>query len=230
MRSAGRSNVLSQEYPIVSPAEVTSLGAPGPDGGTGVILGFPSTRPGTKRAFLMPVDASLRPGTVLYAGSTFGRRFTTGHNVVVREDVTIGDDVSVWSNTVIDYSCTIGDRVKIHCNCYVAQFTHIEDDVFLAPGVTIANDLFPWSEVSGKAMCGPWIGAGAQIGANVTLLPFVRIGKGAVIGAGSVVTRDVPAGLVAYGNPAVVGRRVDQIDVEGRVREAIQRRERSAEG
>jgi acetyltransferase-like isoleucine patch superfamily enzyme len=214
----------------VSQAEVASLGSPDPDGGNGVLLGFPSTRPGAKRTFLMPADASLRPGTVLYAGSTFGRRFTTGHNVVVREDVTIGDDVSVWSNTVIDYSCTIGDRVKIHCNCYVAQFTSIEDDAFLAPGVTIANDLFPWSEVSGKAMCGPWIGAGAQIGANVTLLPFVHIGKGAVIGAGSVVTRDVPAGLVAYGNPAVAGRRVDQIDVEGRVREAIQRRERSGEG
>ena len=214
----------------MSPVEAASLGATGPDGGTGVLLGFPSPRPGAKRPFMMPADASLRPGTVLYAGSTFGRRFTTGHNVVVREDVTIGDDVSVWSNTVIDYSCTIGDRVKIHCNCYVAQFTYIEDDAFLAPGVTIANDLFPGSEVSAKAMCGPWIGAGAQIGANVTLLPFVRIGKGAVIGAGSVVTRDVPAGVVAYGNPAAVGRRIDEIDVEGRVREAIRRRERSEEG
>ena len=214
----------------MSPVEAASLGATGPDGGTGVLLGFPSPRLGAKRPFMMPADASLRPGTVLYAGSTFGRRFTTGHNVVVREDVTIGDDVSVWSNTVIDYSCTIGDRVKIHCNCYVAQFTYIEDDAFLAPGVTIANDLFPGSEVSAKAMCGPWIGAGAQIGANVTLLPFVRIGKGAVIGAGSVVTRDVPAGVVAYGNPAAVGRRIDEIDVEGRVREAIRRRERSEEG
>jgi len=137
--------------------------------------------------------------------------------------------VSVWSNTVIDYSCTIGHRVKIHCNCYVAQFTCIEDDAFLAPGVTIANDLFPGFEVSAKAMSGPWIGAGAQIGANVTLLPFVRIGERAVIGAGSVVTRDVPSGVVAFGNPAVVGRRVDEIDVEARVREAIRRREGSAE-
>lgn len=213
----------------MSPVE-NALGTPGTDAGSRVLLGFPSGRPGARRTFLMPVDASLRPGTVLYAGSTFGRRFTTGHNVVVREDVTIGDDVSVWSNTVIDYSCTIGHRVKIHCNCYVAQFTYIEDDAFLGPGVTIANDLFPGSEVSAKAMCGPWIGAGAQIGANVTLLPFVRIGSGAVIGAGSVVTRDVPAGVVAYGNPAVVGRRVDEINVEGRLREAIRRRERSEEG
>lgn len=208
---------------MASPAE-TSVGAPGPHGWPGVLLGYPSTRAGSSRRFLMPSDATLRPGTVLYAGSRIGSRFVTGHNVVVREDVTIGDDVSVWSNSLIDYSCWIGDRVKIHCNCYVAQYTHIEDDAFLAPGVTITNDLFPGSEVSAKVMCGPWIGAGAQIGANVTLLPFVRIGKGAVIGAGSVVTRDVPDGVVAYGNPAVVGRRVDEIDVEARLWEAIRRR------
>ena len=202
---------------------------PDPAADPGVIIGYPVARADAGPLVLGP-GARLRSGTVLYDGATIGRRLETGHAVVIREACEIGDDVSIWSNSVVDYGCRIGDRVKIHCNCYVAQFTFIEDDAFLAPGVTIANDLFPWSEVSAKAMCGPWIGAGAQIGANVTLLPFVRIGKGAVIGAGSVVTRDIPAGLVAYGNPAVVGRRVDQIDVEGRVREAIQRRERSGEG
>ena len=113
----------------------------------------------------------------------------------------------------MDYSCRIGDGVKIHCNCYIAQYTELEDDVFLAPGVTIANDLYPGDERSAELMAGPRIGAGAQIGVNVTILPYVRIGPGALIGAGSVVTRDVPAGAVAFGNPAAVRRPVADLPV-----------------
>jgi acetyltransferase-like isoleucine patch superfamily enzyme len=165
--------------------------------------------------------ARLRSGTVIYAGSTVGRRFETGHNVVVREENQIGDDVSVWSNTVVDYGCKIGNRVRIHSNCYVAQFTELEDDVFLAPGVTIANDLFPGDPDSADAMTGPLIRAGAQIGANVTLLPYVTIGAGAIIGAGAVVSRDIPDGMIAYGVPAVPTRhREDITDVGARVRAA----------
>ena len=116
----------------------------------------------------------------------------------------------------------IGDRVKIHCNCYVAQFTRIEDDAFLAPGVTIANDLFPGNAESARAMCGPWISAGAQIGANATLLPFVSIGTGAVIGAGSVVTSDVPDGAIAFGSPARPRAMVADIDRAARLGEAVE--------
>jgi acetyltransferase-like isoleucine patch superfamily enzyme len=92
--------------------------------------------------------------------------------------------------------------VKIHCNCYVAQFSELDDDVFFAPGVSVANDIYPGDPQSAKLMRGPRIGAGAQIGVNVTILPYVEIGAGALVGAGSVVTRDLPPGCVAYGNPA----------------------------
>jgi acetyltransferase-like isoleucine patch superfamily enzyme len=161
--------------------------------------------------------ARLRSGTVLYDGTTIGRCLQTGHGVVIREACTIGDDVSVWSNSVIDYGCRIGNRVKIHCNCYVAQYTELDDDVFLAPGVTIANDLYPGDRRSAQLMAGPKIGAGAQIGVNVTILPFVRIGAGALIGAGSVVTRDIPAVVVAFGNPATARRMVAELpDIGGR--------------
>jgi acetyltransferase-like isoleucine patch superfamily enzyme len=173
----------------------------------GVRLGYPASRRPGERLELAR-GARLRSGTVLYEASHIGTSFETGHGVVVREDCRIGAHVSIWSNTVIDYGCQIGDRVKIHANCYIAQFTTIEDDAFLAPGVTIANDLYPGDEDSARLMAGPHIGAGAQIGVNVTILPFVRIGAGAMIGSGSVVTRDVPAGMVAYGNPAVPHRRV----------------------
>lgn len=167
-----------------------------------VVIGYPVVRTDADPLVIGP-GARLRSGTVLYEGTTIGQRLQTGHGVVVREACEIGDDVSIWSNSVVDYGCRIGDRVKIHCNCYVAQFTELEDDVFLAPGVTIANDLYPGDQHSARLMAGPRIGAGAQIGVNVTILPFVRIGAGALIGAGSVVTRDIPAAAVAFGNPAV---------------------------
>ena len=169
--------------------------------------------------FSLGTGARLRSGTVLYAGSRIGARLQTGHHVVIREDCEIGDDVAVWSNTVIDYGCRIGDDVKIHCNCYVAQYTDIGDGAFLAPGVTCANDLYPGQAESASVMCGPVIGAGAQLGVNVTVLPYVRLGEGCIVGAGSVVTRDVPAGAVVYGNPAVAHGEVrDLAPIRQRVR------------
>ena len=167
----------------------------------GVHVGYRPDRPVDELLHLGPA-ARLRTGTVLYAGTRIGARFSTGHNVVIREQSTIGDDVSVWSNSVVDYGCRIGSRVKIHTSCYVAQFSEIADDAFLAPGVCFANDLYPGSPASAQAMCGPRIGAGAQIGVNVTVLPYVHIGAGAIIGAGSVVVDDVPPGVVAVGSPA----------------------------
>jgi acetyltransferase-like isoleucine patch superfamily enzyme len=156
-------------------------------------------------------SAYLRSGTVIYAGSVIGSHLQTGHNVVIREQNEIGDHVSIWNNTTVDYGCVIGSRVKLHTNVYVAQFTIIEDDVFMAPGVTIANDPHPGCAFSAQCMRGPHIKQGAQIGVNVTILPFVTIGERALIGAGSVVTRDVPADVVVVGNPARVVRTIDQL-------------------
>ncbi len=166
-----------------------------------VVVGYPGDRNDDTEVVLGRTPR-LRSGTVLYAGSIIGDRFQTGHHVLVREQCEIGDDVSIWSNTVVDYGCRIGNGVKIHSNCYVAQYTEIEDHAFLAPGVTIANDLYPGQDASARVMGGPSIGAGAQIGVNVTLLPYVRVGAGCLIGAGSVVTRDLEPGTVAFGNPA----------------------------
>jgi acetyltransferase-like isoleucine patch superfamily enzyme len=203
----------------MGPQETAALGRIGerlaadPD----VLIAYAGSRDATA-GFSLGCDARLRSGTVLYAGTHIGARFATGHHVVVREECQIGDDVSVWSNTVVDYGCRIGDRVKIHSNCYIAQYTEILDDAFLAPGVTVANDLYPGQADSARLMSGPTVGARAQIGVNVTLLPFVRIGDGCLIGAGSVVTHDIPPGMVAFGNPARVrGRVADLLDIGERV-------------
>jgi acetyltransferase-like isoleucine patch superfamily enzyme len=189
----------------------------------GVIVGCRPGRP-TARILRLGRAARLRSGTVLYEGTRIGDRFETGHHVVVREDSDIGDDVSIWSNSIVDYGCVIGDRVKIHANCYVAQYTTIEDEAFLAPGVTLTNDLYPGRPESLEAMTGPTIGARAQIGANATILPFVTVGSGALIGAGSVVTRDIPPDVIAYGCPAVAARRIDPAET---IADRIQRLRRS---
>jgi acetyltransferase-like isoleucine patch superfamily enzyme len=152
--------------------------------------------------------ANIRSGTIIYEGSKIGDYLETGHNVVIREENIIGNHLSVWGNSVIDYGCKIGDNVKIHNQCYISQFTTIEDDVFMAPGVIVANDLCP---TCGKCMKGPTIKKGARIGANVTLLPHIVIGEYALIGAGAVVTKNIPPGTVAYGNPAQVKKNIDQM-------------------
>jgi acetyltransferase-like isoleucine patch superfamily enzyme len=189
----------------------------GLDADEGVLLGYLSGR-AHPRDLVLGRDVRLRSGTVIYAGSRIGDRFSSGHHVVIREQSVIGDDVAVWSNSVIDYGCVIGDRVKIHSNCYVAQFSILENDVFVAPGTMFANDLYPGDKNSAALMAGPRIEAGAQLGVSVTVLPYVTIGKGAIIGAGSVVTRDVPAHMVAYGCPAVAVKGVDQlVDIRRRV-------------
>lgn len=188
-------------------ADIVVLGA-GHQVDPGVILGYPTGRRIADVALRVGHSARIRTGTVIYAGSKIGAELETGHNVVIREENTIGDGLNIWNNSTIDYGCVIGDSVKIHCNVYVAQFTTLEDDVFLAPGVTIANDPHP---LCGLCMRGPTIKRGARVGVNVSLLSHITIGEGVLIGAGSVVTNDIPAHTVAYGNPARPVKSVDEL-------------------
>jgi acetyltransferase-like isoleucine patch superfamily enzyme len=175
------------------------------------IIGHPSGRTIPSADLIIGPNAIVRSGTVIYVGSSIGRDLATGHNVVIREENRIGDGLQIWNNSVIDYGCRIGDNVKIHCNVYVAQFTVLEDDVFLAPGVTIANDLHPGCPHFRECMRGPTLRRGAKVGVNVTILPQVEIGERSLIGAGAVVTRDIPPHSVAVGNPARVTRSVHEL-------------------
>jgi len=153
-------------------------------------------------------NAFVRSGSVIYAGSVIGKNLETGHNVVIREENQIGDDFKLWSNSVVDYGCKIGNGVRVHTGVYICQYTVIEDEVFLAPGVVLANDLHP---VCAKCMKGPVIRRGAKVGAGAVLLPGVEIGEGAVVGAGAVVTKSIPPRSVAAGNPARVVKQVSQL-------------------
>ena len=176
----------------------------------GVVLGYLPVR-GGHIVLTIGLGAHIRQGTIIYGGSRIGCNLETGHNVIIREENDIGDNFRIWNNSVIDYGCHIGNNVKIHNQVYVAQFTTIEDDVFLAPGVNLANDIHPGCPHSHECMRGPHIKRGAQIGINSTVLPRVVIGEYAVIGAGSVVTKDVPDGTVVYGNPARIKGEIDSL-------------------
>lgn len=169
------------------------------------------TSDGTLRPTVIGAGSTLRSHTVVYAGSTIGARFQTGHHVLVRENNTIGDDVSIGSLSVVEHTVRIGDKVRIHSQNFIPELTVLEEGAWIGPRVTVTNHPFPECPEPPRCMVGVHIGAHARVGANVTLLPGVRIGERALIGAGAVVTRDVPAGAVVVGNPAHIIKTVDEL-------------------
>ncbi len=176
----------------------------------GVILGYPSKR-GDEQLLIIGPHACIRSGTVIYGGTSIGSDLETGHNVIIREQNSIGNNLRIWANSIIDYGCNIGHNVKIHSNVYIPQFTMIEDDVFIGPGVCLANDIHPGCPKALDCMAGPTLKKGAQIGVNSCILPRVTIGEYSIIGSGSVVTTDIPPGSVAYGNPARVCNQIENM-------------------
>jgi len=182
----------------------------------GVIIGYLTGRSIKDTSLKIGDNAKIRAGSVIYGGAVIGHNLETGHGAVIREENKIGDNFSIWNNSTIDYGCVIGNNVKIHCNVYVAQFTTIEDDVFLAPGVVISNDPHPICTV---CMEGPTIKKGARIGVNATLLPAVIIGENALVAAGAVVTKDVPPCSVVVGNPARVTNSIYELECKSGLRD-----------
>lgn len=175
-----------------------------------VVIGYPPLRKDVNKKTNIGKNLSALSNAVVYKGVELGDNAILGHNVVIREENIVGDNFKVWNNSIVDYGCVIGNNVKIHSCCYVAQYTVIEDSVFLAPGVIIGNDLHPGCDFSKTCMkdTAVTIRMGAQIGINSTILPGVTIGERALIGAGSVVTRDVPPETVVAGNPAKVTKSI----------------------
>jgi acetyltransferase-like isoleucine patch superfamily enzyme len=145
-------------------------------------------------------NATIRTGTILYSDVLIGDNFSSGHNVLVREKTTIGDHVSLGTNVIVEGNCIIGDHANLQSLVYIPTNTKIGSHVFIGPNTVLTNDKYPPN--GGKNLTGPVIEDYASIGANATILPGVRIGKGSLVAAGSVVTRDVPPGSLAVGAPA----------------------------
>ena len=150
--------------------------------------------------------AMIRSHTVIYSGNVIGDDFQTGHGVLIREANQLGHRVSVGSHSVVEHHVVIGDDVRIHSNAFVPEFTVLETGCWIGPNVVLTNARYPLSPGAKEELQGPHVESRAKIGANATLLPGVRIGADALVGAGAVVVRDVPPGKVVVGNPAhVVG-------------------------
>jgi acetyltransferase-like isoleucine patch superfamily enzyme len=156
----------------------------------------------------------IRSHSVIYAGNKIGNNFTTGHGVLIRENNVIGNNVSVGSHTVIERENKIEDNVRIHSNCFIPEFVEIRDNVWIGPSVTILNILHPPCPRFEDCAKGIIIKENAKIGGNVTIGPRVVIGKNSLIGMGSVVTEDIPDNVLAYGNPAKVIKRINELTCE----------------
>ena len=121
---------------------------------------------------------------------------------VVLPEAIIGRNCNICANVLIENDIVIGDNVTIKSGVQLWDGVRVEDNAFIGPNVTFTNDLVPRSKVYPKSFLRTIIKKGASIGANSTIVAGHTIGEYAFIGAGSVVTKDIPANTVWYGNPA----------------------------
>lgn len=194
-----------QIYPNVEIGPGAVLEAP-------LVLGKPprGKEPGELR-LVIGEGAIIRPFTTIYAGTTIGDRFQTGQGVSIREDNEIGSNVSIGTNAVLEFGNRVGDGSRIHSGCFL-EMTIVEENVFIGPNVVFTDDPHPMGCPRYKeCLGGVTVRALAKIGANSTLLPGVVIGKGSLIGAGSVVVKSIPDGVVAAGNPAQVIKKIEEL-------------------
>ncbi|WP_368205990.1 acyltransferase [Aeromonas sp. s5] len=125
---------------------------------------------------------------------------------VVLRGARIGKNCNICAHTLVESDVVIGDRVTIKSGVYIWDGVTIEDDVFIGPCVAFTNDRHPRSKIYPDEFSKMIIKNGASIGANATLLPGITIGRHAMVGAGAVVTKDVPDYAVVVGNPAKIIR------------------------
>lgn len=114
----------------------------------------------------------------------------------------IGDNCNICAHVLIENDVVVGNNVTIKSGVQLWDGVMLEDDVFIGPNVTFTNDLLPRSKVYNKEFVKTIVKKGASIGANATIICGTTIGQYAMIGAGSVITKDVPANTLWYGNPA----------------------------
>ncbi|MEM2925660.1 MAG: DapH/DapD/GlmU-related protein [Methanocellales archaeon] len=145
-------------------------------------------------------NALIRSNSIIYCDVKIGRNLKTGHGILIRENTEIGDNVMIGTGTIIEGFSKIGSNVSLQSRTYIPMETVIEDYVFIGPGAVLTNDKYPIRKK--EKLKGPILRRGASIGANATILPGVEIGEGAMVAAGALVAKDVPAWHLAIGIPA----------------------------
>src|SRR5688500_1114104 len=172
-----------------------------------------SPRSSAKRDPLAPTEIGdgtiVSTGAIVFAGSRIGARVILGDQSCVRERVEIGDDVVLGRGSYIENDTTVGALTKIQAEAYITAYSTLEDNVFIAPCVVTTNDNYMGrTEKRLSQLRGPTIRRGARVGGGAILCPGVEIGEEAFVGAGAVVTKDVPARKLVVGSPARVLREV----------------------
>lgn len=129
---------------------------------------------------------------------------------VILSGAIIGSNCNICAHTLVEGDVVIGDNVTVKSGVFLWDGTRIANDVFIGPNATFTNDPMPRSKIYPGSFTGITVKQGASIGANATILPGVTIGVYAMVGAGAVVTKDVPDFAIVVGNPAKVIRYVEK--------------------
>jgi UDP-2-acetamido-3-amino-2,3-dideoxy-glucuronate N-acetyltransferase len=146
--------------------------------------------------------ASIHPTAIVEEGAVLGADVRVWHRSHVRTGSRIGAGSSLGFCVFVDAGVEIGERCKIQNHVSVYRGVTLEDDVFVGPHATFTNDRYPRADAEGWEVVPTIVRAGASIGANATIVCGVELGRRCVVGAGSVVTKDVPAYALVLGAPA----------------------------
>ncbi|HEX2191941.1 MAG TPA: DapH/DapD/GlmU-related protein [Acidimicrobiales bacterium] len=184
----------------------------------GAVVGHPYE--GWRAPARLGRGCTVRTGTVIYADTVLGDHTSTGVNALIREHTHIGHRGLIGSATIIEGHVVVGDDVALQSGVFLPTQARLGDRVFVGPRAVLTNDRYPLRRRQGYRADGPVLEDDVSVGANATVLPGVRIGEGAMVAAGAVVTRDVPAWALAVGNPA----RVRDLPADLREQNAVRRR------
>ena len=130
---------------------------------------------------------------------------------VIFPKATIGENCNICSHCIVENGAIIGNNCTIKCGVQLWDGIELEDNVFIGANVTFTNDMYPRSHNTNWVLQKTLVCKGASIGAGSTLLPGLTIGENAMIGAGSMVTKNIPAGEVWEGNPAHFVKKVGDV-------------------
>lgn len=162
------------------------------------LMDFYSDRTNRVHPLIIGENALIRSETIIYGDTAIGNNFQTGHRATIREKSTLGNNVRIGTLSDVQENCIIGNYVSLHSNVFIGEKSIIKDFVWIFPHVILTNDPTPPSQ----NLAGVTIEEYASIAAGSIILPGINIGKDSLVGAGSVVTKNVKKETVVIGNPA----------------------------